>query len=801
MFQNYLKTALRNLVKHKVFSFITIFGLALGITACLLILQYVHFERSYDNFHEKGDRIYRVQQDRYDEGKLSTQWAAGAAGIGPAMLAEVPEVEAYAKLHKADGVITYNEQKFREERLYFATDSFLTMFSYGVVRGKIEGALAEPNTAVITASTAKKYFGTEDPVGKTISHNREADYKITAVVQDVPLNTHLKFDVLFSFRTYVKLTSPDAEIGFNWDGFYTYLLLKPGADKKVVEEKITRVAAKKNDPEGTSKHKTIELHLQPLQDIHLTSNFMAEAEVNGNGASVSFLLLIAIFIIVIAWVNYINLSTARALERAKEVGVRKVMGSYRGQLIRQFLFESFIINLLAVVLALVLVLLSLPLFNSLTGKSVSFSLLRDNAFWLAGCFIFISGTFLSGLYPAIVLSSFRPIEVLKGKLARSSHGALLRHALVVFQFAASFALVVGTYSVYRQLKFMENGELGVNIDQTLVLRGPNITDSTYARKLATFKTELLRLPGIQMMTVSSDVPGNKVGWNAGGIGLVGSDKVNQYRVFAGDVDFTNTFGLKVLAGRSFSREFPSDTAAVLFNEAAVASLGFSKPEEAVNKQISFWGDVFTIVGVVSNHHQESLREAYDAYIYRMDPEADNYYSLKGGGNTANWEGIISATKQKWEAFFPGNPFEYFFLDEHFQKQYEADRQFGRTFALFAVLAIIVACLGLFGLVTFATSQRTKEIGIRKISGATTSNILMLLSKDFIKPILISFAIATPITYYLVSEWLQSYAFKINISAWMFVLPALVVLFIALLTINTKSLKIASANPAKSLRTE
>ncbi len=801
MFQNYLKTALRNLAKHKVFSFINIFGLALGIAACLLILQYVRFERSYDNFHEKGDRIFRVQQNRYEEGKLSTAWAAGAAGIGPAVMEAVPEVEAYAKLIHRDGVISYKNEKFREEKVYSATESFLSMFSYPVTRGKSTGALAEPNTAVLTESAAKKYFGTEDPIGKVISRNKEEDYTITAVVADMPMNTHLKFEVLLSFITYLKLTSPDAETGFNWDGFYTYLLLKPGVDVKAVEAKITQVAAKKNDPEGTSKYKTIDLALQPLRDIHLTSNFMGEAEVNGNGKSVSFLLIIAIFIIVIAWINYVNLSTARALERAREVGVRKVMGSHRGQLIRQFLFESFLINFLAVALALLLIVLCLPLFNSLTGKGVSFALLADAGFWRALAVIFVGGTFFSGLYPALVLSSFRPIEVLKGALTRTRHGNALRQSLVIFQFAASIALVVGTYSVYRQLSFMESQNLGVQIDQTLVLRAPGVTDSAYTSRLEAFKTDMLKVPGVRRLTASSDVPGNKVGWNAGGISLVGSDKTNQYRVMGIDHDFVDAYGLKVVGGRSFSEKFPSDSSAVLFNEAAVASLGFRTPEEALNKRINFWGDEFTIVGVVANHHQESLREVYDSYIYRLRPGRDNFYSLKVGEGVQSWEGLIGAARQKWEVFFPGNPFDYFFLDEHFQKQYEADRQFGKTFGLFAVLAIIVACLGLFGLVSFVTTQRTKEIGIRKISGAGVPAILLLLTKDFIKPILIAFALAAPVTYYLIYQWLQDYAFKINISPWMFIVPGLVILMLALLTISMQTVKVASANPVKSLRTE
>jgi putative ABC transport system permease protein len=803
MIKNYFTTALRNLVKHKIFSLINIFGLAIGIAACLLILQYVRFELSYDDFHEKGDRIYRLQQNRYNEGKLTTQWAAGAAGVGPAAKEEIPEIEAFAKLIKTGGVISYNNGIFREEKMYFANDAFLPMFSYRVLKGKTDNALAEPNTAVITTSAAKKYFGDEDPLGKVISRNKKQDFKITAVVADMPTNTHLKFDVLMSFPTYVKMTSPEAETKWDWDGFYTYVLLKSGTNPKIVKAKIAQVVDKRIGEQLKERNEAVEYNLQPLPDIHLHSNYMMEAEVNGDGKAVRFLLIISIFIIVIAWINYINLSTARSLDRAKEVGVRKVVGSHRTQLIRQFLFESFVINFLAVVLAFLIVILSLPLFNALTGKEISFSLLSDKNFWVTLMAIFLSGTFLSGLYPAFILSSFKPIDVLKGNLARTEHGQWLRQTLVIIQFAASVALMVGTYSIYKQINYMRSQDLGVHIDETLVLRGPNVTDSTYAEKLTAFKTELLRHTAIRKVSASSDVPGNKVGWNAGGIHLVGSDpnKSNQYRIFGIDYDFVETYGLRVLKGRNFSEQFGTDTSAVLFNEAAVELLGFTNQEEALNKKIEFWGDTFTIIGVVTNHHQESLREAYDAYIYRLIPESDNFYSLKVQPGASNLNDIIKTAEMKWATFFPGNPFEYFFLDDHFQAQYKADEQFGKTFALFATLAIIVACLGLFGLASFVTTKRTKEIGIRKISGASISAILILLTRDFIKPILVAFAISTPVTYYLLVQWLQNYAFKITITPWLFVLPALVILLIAIATISTQTIKAASANPVKNLRTE
>lgn len=803
MIKNYFKTALRNFSKHKVFSFINVFGLAIGIAACLLILQYVRFELSYDDFHTKGDRIFRLQQDRFNEGKLSTQWAAGSAGIGLLAKQEVPEIEAYAKLIKREGVITYENNKFREEKLFYANDAFLPMFSYKVVKGKLNGALAEPNTAVITESAARKYFGSQDPIGKVISRNKREDYKVTAVVEDMPLNTHLKFEVLLSFVTFVKLTSPEAETTLDWDAFFTYVLIRPDADPKTVEAKIAKAVQEKAGEKMKQTNEAVVYHLQPLKDIHLFSNYMFEAEVNGNGKSVRFLLIISIFIIVIAWINYINLSTARSLDRAKEVGIRKVMGSYRFQLIRQFMLESFFINLLAVILAFVLVVVSLPLFNALTGKEISFSLLVDGKFWLALATIFIGGTFLSGLYPAFVLSSFRPIEVLKGKLVKTKHGSLLRQSLVIIQFAASVGLMVGTYSVYKQLQYMQEQDLGIKIDQTLVLRGPSVTDSTYKEKLNAFKTEMLRSSSIDRVAASTDIPGHKISWNAGGIRLVGSDpgKSNQYRVIGIDYDFLEAYGLKILKGRNFSEQYSTDPSAVLFNEAAIKLMGFDRSEDALNKRIEFWGNTYTIIGVVTNHHQESLREAYDAHIFRLIPDADNYYSLTMRKGNEEWSGIIKTAEANWAKFFPGNPFEYIFLDDHFQEQYKADQQFGKTFGLFAILAIVVACLGLFGLASFVTTQRTKEIGIRKISGASIPNILALLTRDLLKPILISFLIATPVTYYLLKQWLDNYAFKIGINAWMFIIPAIIIMSIALFTVSFKALRAATANPVKSLRTE
>ena len=824
MTKNFFLTALRNLLKHKVFSFINVFGLAIGIAASLLIFQYARFELSYDRFETRSKDIYRIQLDRYNQGKLSTQWAAGAAGIGPIVKDAFPEVESLARLRLTNGIVAYKDQEFREENLFFANDNFLPMFSYPALKGSIHGALSDVNTAVLTAATAKKYFGNEDPIGKIITVNKAASYKITAVVPDPPANTHLKFSMLLSFASFVaQHTHDDVNTTVQWDGFFAYLLLRPGADPKQLETKIAALTQKNWGEDMKKNQWGMVFHLQPLTDIHLYSHYMHEAEVNGDGRSVYFLLIIAVFIIAIAWINYINLATARSMERAKEVGIRKTLGSLRRQLIIQFLFESLLINTLAVILAFLLILIFLPAFNAIAGKSLTLGLLATGGFWTNLSILFVIGTILSGIYPAFVLSSFKPISVLKDTrgnrwvrtsrergtkllakvIATTSHGAFLRQSLVVIQFVASVLLMVGTFTVYRQLHFMQHQDLGVKTAQTLVLKGPHILDSTYDNQLATFRTEVLRIPGVANIAASTEVPGQKVGWNAGGIRLVGADQTQsrQYRVIGIDYDFLNAYGLRLLKGRNFQREMGTDTGAVLFNETAIEQMGYRKPEEALNKRIEFWGKQYTIVGIVTNHHQESLREAYDAHIFRLIPDAAAYYSLKLTADRDSWPKIIADLKQQYKTFFPNNPFDYFFLDDHIAEQYKADNQFGQTFSLFAGLAIFVSCLGLLGLASFVTTQRTKEIGIRKIIGAPVPSILMLLTRDFLRPILLAFLLATPLTWFVLEKWLNNYAFRISLTPWLFIGPFFLILFVALFTITSQTLRAATASPVKSLRTD
>ncbi|HEX7844516.1 MAG TPA: ABC transporter permease, partial [Chitinophagaceae bacterium] len=595
MIKNYFKVAWRNIIRQKGYSGINIVGLAIGVAACLLILQYVSFELSYENFHDKKDRIYRVQQDRYNDGKLSTQWAAGAFAAGNSFKDAIPEIEEYVKIVQRDFAITeVNGEPVKLNKVAYATNSFFTVFTYPLIAGSKEKALTEPFTAAISETTARTVYGTTDVVGKELTLNRRRTYTVSAVFKDAPVNTQLKPEILLSYPTYIKLNAPDndPETAWFWDGCLTYLLLKEGADPAIVEKKFVSVVDKLAGEELKRDNSAAIYHLDPLSGIHLNSHYMGEPGPNGDGKTTYLLLGIAFFIVVIAWVNYINLATARAVNRAKEVGIRKTVGSQRKQLIIQFLSESALLNAFALVLALAIVSVAIPAFNKLSGQELSFSLFSKSGFWLSLAGLFCIGVFFSGLYPAFVLSGFKPIEVLKGKMIATTKGALLRKGLVVFQFTASLFLLIGTLVVYQQIQYMRKQSLGINIDQTLVVRPPLVfTDSTYVQNMSAFKDALDQQSGIKGAVISTSIPGQPVDWNAGGIKLVGSDlsTQKQYRVIGTDHEYLGQYGIKLIAGRYFSREFGTDDSAVIFNKKGFEQLGLNKPDEAVGKKIDFWG--------------------------------------------------------------------------------------------------------------------------------------------------------------------------------------------------------------------
>jgi len=803
MIKNYLLIAFRNLSKNKGFSFINIFGLAIGMAACLLLLQYVTFELSFDKFHTKGDRIYRINQDRFDNGKLSTRWAGGAFAPGSEFKAQLPDIEDFVKMVPAGQVlVNYKDQKIvvKDQANYFVSGSFFNIFSYPLLTGDPKTALKEPNSVVISESLAQKLFHNSNPVGQTLVMNNDKPIKITGVMKDMPANTHMKLEFLQSYTTLVKNYAPDIDNRWYNDGCTTYLLLRPGVDPRKLETKFLPIV-KKAYEQFKSSGATAVYTLQPAQTIHLYSNRMFELQPNSDGNSVYLLLGVAIFVIVIAWINYINLATARGIGRAKEVGVRKTLGSDKGQLITQFMFEAGLLNLMALILAFILIGVFLPVFGSLSGTNISFSLFGHLSFWLSVIAMLLVGTFFSGFYPAIVLSSFRPVEVMKGKLSASPRGIILRKGMVVFQFAASIFLLIGSMTVFRQIEYMQKQNLGINIDQTVVIKGPLAKVDSFFRTMKNFKEENLKLANVKSVTASTVVPGEPIPWNAGGIKLHGAAEstAKQYRIVGGDYDYLDAFDFKLLAGRKISKTHPTDTASVVLSKKGAEQMGYDKPADALNKRIDFWGKIYTIVGVVDNYHQQSLRDAYDAIIFRCIPDVGGNISVKIG--TANIQQTIEGLRANWKRFFPEDQFDYYFLDNHFNEQYHADKQFGQVFAVFTGIGILIACLGLLGLVSYTIVQRTKEIGIRKVLGATVNNILQLLYRDFALLIVIAFVVSVPLAWYAIHKWLQTYAFRIDINILFFVIPFITVVVIAFSTVSYLSLKAALMNPVKSLKTE
>lgn len=805
MFKNYFTSVRRYISRNKAFTAINITGLVLGMTAFILIGQYVVHETGYDKFWPNADDVYRVHTFRYNKGEPTTQWAAGCAGIGPDMKDEYPEVESYVQMRLTASLLANGDTFFQDGFVYFATKDFFKVFGYPLLEGADSIALDGPNKIVISESTARKYFGNESALGKTLRNGGYTDCEVTGVFKDIPANSHMKINAIMSMDTYAKQVGRKSAAEFRdwgWDGWYNYIRLRSNTDPKALEAKLPQLVEKKdNDHDGIGGDFGTEFRLTKLSDIHLDSDYMMEIQPNGSRDTVYFLSVIAVLIIMIAWINYINLSTAKSIERAREVGVRKVMGSFRSQLIQQFLSEAVLLNTLAVALAIAAVVLLTPWFGELTGRPIGFDLFSKPMFWIFIVVLIISGSLFSGLYPAFVLSSYKPVDVLKGRFSKTSQGAMFRKGMVVAQFVASITLIVGTYTVYQQISFMRNHKLGVDIEQTLVMNTPAVTDSTYESKYEAFRESLLQYPEIRSFSSSTSVPGRQPDWNAGGIRRLSQreEESNQYRVIMMDHEFIPAYGLKVVTGRPFSGDVSHEYRNVMMNESAVKLMGFKNFEEAINDQIFFWGDTFRIVGVLKDYHQESVKKSVEPLIFRYGKAPGGFYSVKVG--TANVQQSIERIESAWKDFYPGSPFSYFFLDDHYNEQYKADQQFGKAFGVFSGLAIFVASLGLFGLSSLMAVQRTKEIGVRKVLGATVPGILALVGKDLMILIAAAIVVAIPVSWLVMNEWLQSFATRVNLSVLTFVLPCFAVLTVAALTISIHTLKAARTNPVKSLRYE
>jgi putative ABC transport system permease protein len=808
MLINYVKIALRNLRKNKIFSLINVAGLGLGIAVFILILEYVSFEKSYNLFHQNAGRIYRVLL-QHNDGK-SDDFVPSA--VATSLKQQFNEVQAACRIaFVQQGVVTLPANKqgqpvrsFRESNSITVDGDFFRMFSFPILAGS--ASLSQPNTVALSSTKAKTYFGDEDAVGKVITLNSQfgkTPYTITAVFADVPENSDLQFDMVYSLSTLnneANLNGNDWARLDRWQGAFSQTLLlldaqtDPSAFARKADELVRRNRPKEQDV----------VQLQPLTYLHLGESLSDTRPTNGKLGFVYLLGAIALLILVIAWLNYINLSTAGALKRAKEVGVRKVVGAGRHQIIRQFLGESFFLNLLGLGLAVLLVSALQHPFNQLVGRTLSVSTISQSSLWLAGVVAVLIGAVASGSYAAFMLSGFPVVSIVKNAFTRSGQGARVRQVLVVFQFSISILLIVATVVLYRQLSFMQNQNLGMNLKQLLVIKGAEVgADSARRTSKVAFRNEIARLPYVEDYCNSGSVPGGWYNFNSDGVTRLnpnpGDEKKNYAFTYADD-RFLKTYGITLAAGQNFSADMclkGNDSRRILLNEKAAKSLGFASASAAVGQKVKF-GDEFEVVGVVKDYHHQSLQQAIEPLLIFPSYPSTNYTVRL---STDNIKTKITELETLYKQLFPGNPFEYYFVDENYQKQYQSEQQYGRIFSLASGLAILIACLGLFGLATYATEQRTKEIGVRKVLGASVSSIVVLLSSDFLKLVGLSILIASPIAWYAAQQWLQEFAYKIDVEWWMFALAGLLAVVIAVLTISFQSIKAALTNPVKSLRSE
>jgi len=799
MFKNYLKTALRNLRNKKGYSFINIVGLSLGMACSLLILFYVLYEFSFDSFHKDAERIYRVAMEFRAKDQPVKYAAVTAPPVAPAILDNFPEVESAARFTRREGIVKYGEKQFFEDGILFADRSFFNVFTFPLTRGNPETALKELNTAVLTESAAEKYFGSEDPVGKTISFNNETDYTITGIMEDVPSNSHLTFDMLFSFVTIEQSMQniPTGELWFS-HGFYTYIKTRSQNLSAAFVDGLYNLSANIIGDFEKQVGFQQRFFLQPLKDIYLTSNLDFEAGGTGNKTYLYYFIIIAVFILLIAGINFINLATARSTGRAREVGIRKVAGAEKKQLVTQFLGEALFTIFISAAIALLILIFCLPYFRTLTGADIQLNFISTD---IVLCIIFIPLTvgLLAGSYPAFFLSAFHPVDTLKGAFGHTNKGAKLRKGLVVFQFAISILLLISTAIVSRQLSFMRNRDLGFDKEQIIVL---SLRGSGEARqKYDVLKNEFLKHSTIVSASASFTVPGRSPSSTA--MRPEGYSE-NQWQTFLinwADYDYLDTYKIELAAGRNFSRDFETDkNEAFILNEAVVKSLGWNSSEDTVGKTWMLYGEnKGKVIGVTKDYHFNSLHQQIIPLVICFNPYRFNYLSLRF--KTGSVSETLSFIEDTWKELVPNEPFSYFFLDEDFDRQYRAEEQVQVIISLFTIMGLVIACLGLFGLASFSVEQRKKEIGIRKVLGATTPGMIVYFSREFTKWVIVSNIIAWPAAYFVMSRWLQNFAYRISVGFVTFIIAGIIAFVIAVLMVSYQAFKAASANPVEVLRSE
>lgn len=807
MLTNYLTTALRGIWKYKAYSAINVFGLAIGIAASLLIIMYVRYELSFDRYHEHLDRIYRINL----HGSMMGQELSASTSPYPmaaALMNEFPEVESAARVRPlfAEPMVQFGELRYQEARTFHADPTFFEIFSFALIEGDRETALVEPNSIVITETIARKYFPGGGAFGQMLRFNDSSDYRITGIMQDVPANSHFHPEFLISF------TSDDSHDSQRWvsNNIQTYLLVRPGTDSDNLEQNLQTLVAKYVAPQiemgiGITYDEFIssggrwEYSMTPLGDIHLDSSIDGQIEPPGSAAYVYTFQAIAVFILLLACINFMNLSTARSANRAREIGVRKAMGAYQAQLVVQFLLESTVIAFLALLIALPVVIALLPSLNAITDREMDISfLLNPISLLYLLAFAVVVGT-VSGSYPAFFLSRFHPQEVLKGALSSGSKNAWLRGGLVVFQFAISISLITSTFIVFDQLDYMQNKPLGFNKEQVLVIDRA----SALGEQMDSFKTQIMQLPGVVNASSSQHMPGDQGDVNA--FMIQGRPQSEAYALsrFTVDYDYVETLGIQLKEGRSFSRDFTGEHPGFLLNEAAVADLGLTDPLSTVMIEPGGNGDDLElnagqVIGVINDFHYQSLHQEIEPMIMRIGTFERFIVARLLPDNI---QGSVASIEQIWLDMTGGQPFQYSFLDEDFAALHEGDQKMGEIFIGFSLLAIVIACLGLYGLASYTTEQRSKEIGVRKTLGASATDIVMLVAKDFMQLVAIALLISIPVAYLAMNEWLQLFAYRIEIGLNAFLISGVLAIVVAFFTVSYQSAIAANTNPSLTLREE
>ena len=777
-----IKQIARNFSRNFSFSIINLFGLTISMVICILLAQYVYFEKSFDSFHEKPENIYRLKNYRYYTSGLDSS-AGTPALLGPEILEEIPEVEDFARCRKINAVVTYNDFVDREKNVFFADSSFFTIFNFPLVIGNKRTALSEPFSCVITESTAKKYFGNKNPDGQKLKFWTKDYFVVKGVVKDPPQNSHLKFDILLSFYSQYN---PNFCSSCNNNN--TFIRLKPGTDYRVVEAKLPALL-KKYESDVFKFYKK-EYKLQPITDIHLNSNLRFEPDENGNANEINLLTITAIAVLLIAYLNYINLATARSLKRGKEIGLRKTVGASKTQLFLQFIAESIFINVFSFLLSVIITIVLFTSFTNLIEKKLTLTLFHDAQFWFWAVIVLILGAFLAGFYPALIQSSYKPAEIFKNKTTGRSRNSLLRRILVISQFSLSVIMIAATLTVYNQVDFMINKNLGIDLKQTLAIVWPSIysNEFNYDSALNSFQNDLKSSSKIENIAWASVVPGLENGDVGGGIKPeTASDEEGKqiYQTWISP-DFIDFFHIKLICGRQFTtnnltrnHRRTTDNLPIILNKKAVETFGYKKPEDALGERIICEeGTMGIVIGVIDDFHQLSLDKPINPTIYFGSGWGDMFLIKL---QTKDLQGSLSFIKEKFQNYYPGNPFNYFFVDENFNSQYKREILFGKVFGIFSILAIFISAIGLFGLASFNITQRIKEIGIRKVIGASTTNIIMLLSKEFMLTVLVSFSIGIATAFYIMNNWLQNYLYRIEIGTWFYLFPFFILGFVTTIT--------------------